>query len=90
MEVMPDSLKTIAGRLARTREALGFESQEAFAATLGLGKGTYNPFETGKRRISLDVAIRLREVHKISLDWTYCGDPSGLPVKVYLAISQAA
>ena len=87
---MPDSLKTISGRLERTRLALGFPSQEAFARTLGYGKGTYNPWETGERRISLDAAIRLREVHKISLDWTYCGDPSGLPVKVYLAISQAA
>lgn len=87
---MPDSLKTIAGRLERTRLALGFDSQEAFGLTLGYGKGTYNPWETGERRISLDAAIRLREVHKISLDWTYCGDPSGLPVKLYLAISQAA
>lgn len=87
---MPDSVKVIAARLIRTRLALGYDTQAEFAETLGLGKGTYNPFETGQRRISLEAAIKMREVHKIPLDWIFCGDHAGLPVRVHQAILKAA
>lgn len=78
----PDDIKQIADRLIATREAMGLNQSE-FAKTIGLTKSTYNPFEKKGRRITLDAALRMWKVHRIPLHWTYLGDPSDLPVKIY-------
>lgn len=79
--------KKIAARLVATRKALGFDSpreQLAFCKQIRVGKTTYNPFEKGGRRITVDVAIKIRKRFTIPLDWIYCGDPALLPSHVYL------
>lgn len=79
----------IARRLVRTREALGL-SQIAFCGQIGVEKNVYNPFEKGHRRITLDVALKIRARFGVSLDWIYCGDVAHLPVELYQKLAAAA
>ncbi len=44
-----------------------------------VSEGNWSQFESGKRRISLNAAIRLCEDFGLSLDWIYFGRPDGLP-----------
>lgn len=87
---MADSLKDISRRLELTRIALGFESQVDFCKEIRVQKNIYNPFEKGKRRVSLAVAMKIRRRFGISLDWIYCGDPSTLPVQVFRKLESLA
>jgi transcriptional regulator with XRE-family HTH domain len=80
---MAGSLLEIAHRLERTREALGFANQVEFCKEIGVEKNIYNPFEKGRRRITVDAAIKIRKRFNIPLDWIFCGDPSGLPAHLY-------
>ena len=73
----------IAKRLVQTRLALGYKTQSAFAEQLGTHSAQYSVFESGRRRISLGVALLISEKFGISLDWIYCGDAVGLPASVY-------
>lgn len=69
--------KIIAERLLRMRKALGL-SQAAFCREICVEKNLYNPFERGRRRITLDVARAIRARFAVSLDWIYEGDMSAL------------
>ena len=73
----------LAKRLVRTRLALGYRTQSAFAEQVGLHPHQINVFERGKRRISLGAALLMWEKFGISLDWIYCGDAAGLPRAVH-------
>jgi transcriptional regulator with XRE-family HTH domain len=73
----------LARRLVRTRLALGYTTQRGFAEQLGIRSHQINVFERGRRRISLGVALLIREKFGISLDWIYCGDAAGLPAALY-------
>jgi transcriptional regulator with XRE-family HTH domain len=86
---MTDSVKVIAARLLRTREALDLDQSE-FCEQIGVKPNVYNPFETGKRRITVDVALKIRARFGVSLDWIYCGDPSHLPTEIYRKLAKAA
>lgn len=88
--LMGESLKATGRRLKETRLALDFANQKDFAKEIGMDKTTYNPFETGKRRITLAAAIRIKQRFAITLDWIYCADPSGLPAKVFQKINRTA
>jgi len=89
MSAMADSVKVIARRLVRTREALGL-SQAVFCTQIGVERNVYNPFEKGHRRITLDVALKIRGRFGVSLDWVYCGDISHLSVELYQKLAIAA
>lgn len=75
----------IAQRLVVTREALGLRQGE-FAARADIAANTYNQYEQGKNRISLDKAIALCDEFGMTLDWIYRGEPSGLKVALWNAI----
>lgn len=90
IDLMGDRVTEIANRLIRTRIALGFESQADFCAQIDVQKHVYNPFEKARRRISLDVALKIRDRFGIPLDWTYCGDASRIPAGLFKKISRAA
>jgi len=51
--------KSIGRRLRKTREALGL-SQAEFCRQIGVQRNLYNPFEKGRRRITIDVVPRRR------------------------------
>lgn len=71
---MMDPPKIVAGRLKALRQELGFASQSAFAARLGIDKSTYNPYETGTRPLTFETACLIRREFGISIDWLFFGD----------------
>lgn len=76
--------------MIETREALGFESQAEFAKEIGLAKNLYNPFEKGKRPITLRAAKAIKKRFKIGLDWTIDGDPDDLPGHLFRKLARTA
>lgn len=86
---MADTVKVIARRLVTTRKAIGL-GQSEFCEQIGVEKNVYNPFEKGHRRITVDVALKIRARFGVSLDWIYCGDTSHLPVQLYNKLAAAA
>jgi len=79
---MPMTPKNAGWRLLRTREALEL-SQAEFCRQIGVERNLYNPFEKGRRRITIDVAMKIRDRYGITLDWIYAGDPHALPSGLY-------
>lgn len=77
-----NSREDVAARLALLREWAGFDSQVAFARQIDLGGPEWNHFETGRRPLALNAAHKLRRRYRVTLDWLYYGDRSGLSVEV--------
>lgn len=71
------SKTAIGRRLELTRRAVGL-SQSEFAQRADLAKNAYNQYETGTNRPQLEAAIKLVDAYRLTLDWIYLGDPSGL------------
>jgi transcriptional regulator with XRE-family HTH domain len=72
------SVESVARRLEQTRLALEV-GQSEFAKRAGLAQNTYNQFERGKRRLSLEAAHALCDEYRLTLDWLYRGDLSSMP-----------
>jgi len=85
-----DFAADVARRLRLTRTALGYPNrqQSDFAAESGIAQSHYNKFETGERRLTLTIAMKLCHRWGITLDWLFRGDPSGLPAKLWNEIRE--
>ena len=82
MAAQKDRDETMAERLLKLRIAMGYESQGAFAALLGLSAPRWNNVENGLP-MSRDIAFRLvQKCPGLTLDWLYFGKPDGLPVEL--------
>lgn len=90
MRPLRDSPEIVGKRLADTRIALGFDSQNEFAATLDLGKSTYNPYETGKRPITMQTVLKIQAKYHVPINWLLNGDPSQLPNHLHKLLIRAA
>ena len=77
----------IGERLCLAREALRL-SQAKFALRAGMSPNAYNQFERGKRRLTIDGALKIHDAHGLTLDWIYLGDCSGLKPALADAIEQ--
>ena len=86
---MPMTPKNIGRRLVKTREALRL-SQAEFCRQIGVERNLYNPFEKGRRRITIDVAMKIRDRYGVTLDWIYAGDPHALPSDLYQKLASIA
>ena len=65
----------------RDRAAVGADpslQQNEFCERARIATNTYNQFEKGKKRPSIENALRLCEAYGLTLDWIYRGDPSAL------------
>jgi DNA-binding XRE family transcriptional regulator len=82
---MAESNRSLATRLRVTREALGVIPAEV-CKRLGIGANAWSQYETGARRITLEVAIRFCDEYGVSLDWIYRADPSKLPHELRIKI----
>lgn len=83
----PDS--AMAQRLKTLRMALGYESQPAFAAFLGIEFKRYSNLERG-HPISSQVAILLcQKVSGLSTDWIYFGREDALSVSLAARLREA-
>lgn len=70
-----DSDDDIARRLVAVRQIIaGGLNQQDFARSIKLEKNVYNPFEKGKRPLTLDAARRIRRRWGVSVDWLLFGD----------------
>lgn len=78
----------IGDRLYATRTALGL-TQAAFAERLGLSQPTYALYETGRRMLPPKWAVAVAVHCRVTTDWLYLGDASGIPYKLHDAIMQA-
>lgn len=79
-------MKAIGERLRLTREALG-RNQIEFAKLAKISASAYNQYEKGRIRPSVDAAIAMVDAHKITLDWIFLGDNSGLRANLKDAIA---
>lgn len=70
-------LAAIGRRLALTRQVIGVQQNE-FCERARIATNTYNQYERGKKRPSLENALKLCETYGLTLDWIYRGDPSAL------------
>jgi DNA-binding XRE family transcriptional regulator len=72
----------VAERLKKLREAMGYESQTAWAKLLGISLARWNNVENGKS-LGNDLAFKLvRTVPGLTLDWLYLGVSAGLPIEL--------
>lgn len=71
----------IGKRLALARAVVG-TGQADFAEKAGIAQNTYNQYERGKKRPSVDNALKLCDTYMLTLDWIYRDDPSGLPYRL--------
>jgi len=90
MKALRDPPDIVGKRLAETRIALGFDSQIEFADTLGLGKSTYNPYEKGKRPLTMQTALMIQAKYHVPINWLLNGDPSQLPHHLHKLLVRAA
>lgn len=87
---MTDPAKVIGRRLEQLRLVLDVGDKQTFAGKLGIAKNTYSPFENGSRRLSLEVALRIRAKYKVPLDYLYFGETAGMPVWLDKKLREAA
>jgi transcriptional regulator with XRE-family HTH domain len=70
---MIDPPEKVGQRLKRLRVALGYHTQVAFAAEIGVEKNTYNPWEKGSRELTFEGACLIRKRFRIPLDYLFFG-----------------
>lgn len=75
--VNPESLDAIGARLFLLRTHLGL-NQTQLCKRAGIATNTYNQWENAKSRPELDKALTFCRNLRVSLDWLYRGDDSGL------------
>lgn len=78
---MIDSPEIIGKRLEKLRTVVGL-NQTGMAEALHIGQSAWSQYESGTRRVTLEVAGRIAVRFGVTLDWLYRGDPSGLPLKL--------
>lgn len=90
VKVTPETpLQGISRRLRELREALG-HTQATMAQIAGINRTTWNNYETGLRRISLDEALKVCSATGATLDWIYRGEGIGqLPRDLALKLRQS-
>jgi transcriptional regulator with XRE-family HTH domain len=71
----------VAQRLTLTREFLGLKQKEV-GSRAGITASAYNHIEAATSYPSVETAIRLAKAFRLTLDWIYMGDPSGLPYEL--------
>jgi len=85
----PTSLAEIGARLALTRRALGY-TQDTMARMMGstTAGSAFQNYEAGRRRISLDHALKLCRTCQLTLPWIYQGQIDDLPAHLRDRIRQ--
>ena len=86
---MVNDNQTISARLVRLRAALRM-SQAEICRAIDVAPNRWNQYESGERRITLEVAGKLRQRFGVTSDWLYFGDESGLPQRLSDKFLEAA
>ena len=83
---MSSATHEVSRRLQLFRRRLGI-SQAELCRAIECRTNRWSQYESGERRITLEVAETLCDVYGLTLDWIYRGDPSGLPHR-YIALTR--
>lgn len=86
---MAESLKSLSARLKLTREALDLTPAE-LCRQIDCKPNRWSQYESGDRRITLEVANQLCDEFGLSLDWIYRANPAQLPHALRVKMRQAA
>ena len=86
---MVESNKSLANRLKMTREALGLAPAD-LCKRIKIKPNRWSQYESGERRITLEVAGKLCDEFGLSLDWIYRANPAQLSHQLRLKMRQAA
>lgn len=78
--------REIGDRLRRAMQQAGYKSAAALARALNEEESRVRNWVNGHARLPIDEAQRLKRLLRVSLDWIYEGDPSGLPQALYAAL----
>ena len=79
----------IGQRLIRLRSVMDMGSQLAFTKFVEIAAPTWNQYEKGHRRPSLDEAFKIVRRTGVTLDWIYFGEEAGLPHRLATALQSA-
>lgn len=82
MKAMTAPRQSVQAKLLRDLRIALDLSQAEFAARADLTPSLYNMYETGKRRLTLDSALLIRQAFDVPLDYLYGGHPAGLPARI--------
>lgn len=87
---MARSLKDVADRLQTTVKALEVTPAEICRRT-GIKPNALSQYLSGDsgRRITIAAAYAMRDEFRLTLDWIYDGDPSGLPDRLAAKLRKA-
>jgi transcriptional regulator with XRE-family HTH domain len=85
--VMADEIQEIGDRLRMTREALK-RTQATWCRIVGIEQQAWNNYERGRRRISLDHALKVVKATGVSLDWIYRGIRKDLPHEIFVGLQE--
>ena len=80
MKDTPRPYQDIAERLKWHRIEVMDMLQLEYAESIGTKRGAYSLWEAGTHRLSLDGALRLRQMYGLSLDFMYEGIDDALPM----------
>jgi ribosome-binding protein aMBF1 (putative translation factor) len=86
---MAESNKSLAHRLKLTREALDISPAD-LCKRIKIKANRWSQYESGERRITVEVANKLCDEFNLSLDWIYRANPAQLPHALRLKMRQAA
>ncbi|MGU3387184.1 helix-turn-helix transcriptional regulator [Methylobacterium sp. D53M] len=81
MTTTADELNATGERLRLLREIHGMHQAE-WARHIGVTRQSWNNYEMGAARISIDAAMILLRKFGVSLDWIYNGEEAMLPKKI--------
>jgi transcriptional regulator with XRE-family HTH domain len=85
--VMTDDIQEIGDRLRLTREAKGL-SQATWCKLVDIETQAWNNYERGRKRISIDQALKVVKFAGVTLDWIYRGEQAGLALEMAMAIRE--
>lgn len=86
---MVESSKSLGKRLESTREAIGISAAD-LCKRIKIKQNRWSQYESGERRITIEVANKLCDEFDLSLDWIYRANPAQLPHSLRLKMRQAA
>lgn len=86
---MRESLKSLGNRLTVTREALGLSAAE-LCKRIDCKPNRWSQYESGERKITLEIADRLCDEFGLSLDWIYRANRAMLPDNIRVKIPRIA
>jgi len=81
--------EAVARRLRLLRLVSGLNSTD-YAQRAEIGIQAWSNYESGRRRISVDAALRLLATYHVTLDYVYIGEVAGLPRTLRLALKSVS